>query len=337
LGKVTNLKANYFIPEWHSQLKYKIDKSNYFLLKYDYRVNLPSAYQLLPVLDISSTVNTVIGNPELDPIKKHSFNFNFRNYNIKKRSGYSIFMKADILDSDIISTRVYAEDGTSQTTFVNISNVYKTSLGGFWDNYIKKGGDNYRFGFGFKTDYSFDKGFVNNVFYDVNILSFSPRIYFTYNYGKLFSMAPSYDFAYNESKFKNYSIDFRSNIVHRINLKTTNYIIEKWVLSNDFGYSYNSNSGGGTYKNTYYLWNTSLGYTFLDKSLTARLKVYDVLNQNQGYSRTITDTSIRDEENTVLKRYAMFSLIYKIKNFGGAKEKENEKVTKKKPKEENYF
>jgi hypothetical protein len=29
--------------------------------------------------------------------------------------------------------------------------------------------------------------------------------------------------------------------------------------------------------------------------------------------------SIRDEENTVLKRYAMFSLIYKIKNFGGMK------------------
>lgn len=317
LGKATSLKSNYFIPEWHSQFKYKIDKSNYALLKYDYRVNLPNAYQLLPVLDISSTVNTVIGNPDLDPIKRHSLNFNFRNYNVKKRSGYTIYMKADIVDSDVISTRTYAQDGTSQTSFVNINDTYRTSLGGNWNNYIKKNGNTYRYGLGFSTTYGLDKGFVNNVFYDANTLSIVPRVYFSYNMGQIFNIAPSYSFSYNESKYRNYSIDSRSNLVHRMNLKTTNYIVEKWVFSNDFGYSYRSNSGGGAYNNSYYLWNMSLGYTFLSKTMTARLKIYDVLNQNQGYSRSITDTSIRDEENTVLQRYAMFSLIYKIKNFGG--------------------
>ncbi|WPR72789.1 outer membrane beta-barrel protein [Flavobacterium sp. NG2] len=333
LGKETNLKANYFIPEWHTQLKYKIDRSNYALMKYDYRVNLPTAYQLLPVLDISSTVNTVIGNPDLDPIKKHLFNFSFRNYNVKKRSGYSIYMKADIIDSDIISTRVYAEDGTSQTTFANINDIYNASLGANWNNYIKKEGDTYRYGLGFNTTYGLDKGFVNNVFYDANTLSIAPKVYLSYNYGKVFNIAPSYSFSYNESKYKNYSIDSRSNVIHKMNLRTTNYIVENWVLSNDFGYNYNSNSGGA-YKNDFYLWNMSLGYTFLDKTLTARLKVYDVLDQNQGYSRSITDTSIRDEENTVLKRYAMFSLIYKVKNFGGLKEIPNSKSDSKKDSKE---
>ncbi|WP_366186936.1 outer membrane beta-barrel protein [Flavobacterium ovatum] len=317
-GNNTDLKSNYFIPEWHTQFKYKVDRSNYAQLKYDYRVNLPTAYQLLPVLDISSTVNTVIGNPDLDPIKKHSFSFNFRNYNMKKRSGYYVYMKADIIDSDIISARVYADDGTSSTTFININDIYKTSLGASWNNYIKKNGNTFRYGVGFKTDYSFDKGFVNNVFYDAKILSFSPRVYSSFNYGDLFTVAPSYSFNYVESKYKNYSIDARANVVHKLNLRTTNYFGEKWVLSNDFGYSYNSNSGNG-YRNDYKLWNMSLGYTFLDKMLTARMKVFDLLNQNQGYTRSITDTSIRDEENTVLKRYAMFSLIYKIKNFGGMK------------------
>ena len=196
-----------------------------------------------------------------------------------------------------------------------------------WSNYIKKEGDSYRYGLGFNTAIGHDKGFVNNVFYDAKTLSFSPRVYFSYNYGEFFNIAPSYNFAYNESKYQNYSIDSRSNIVHKMNLKTTNYIVEKWVLSNDFGYSYNSNSGGA-YKNSFYLWNMSLGYTFLDKTLTARVKVYDVLNQNQGYSRSITDTSIRDEENTVLKRYAMFSLIYKVKNFGGLKETPSSSILK---------
>ena len=39
-------------------------------------------------------------------------------------------------------------------------------------------------------------------------------------------------------------------------------------------------------------------------------------NQNQSAARTISPTTIRDEENTVLKRYAMISLAYKIDKFG---------------------
>ncbi|MNL84819.1 hypothetical protein D3C87_2129150 [compost metagenome] len=57
----------------------------------------------------------------------------------------------------------------------------------------------------------------------------------------------------------------------------------------------------------------------MDKKLYAKVKVYDVLNQNQSATRTISPTSIRDEENTVLKRYVMFSLAYKIGNFAESK------------------
>ena len=51
--------------------------------------------------------------------------------------------------------------------------------------------------------------------------------------------------------------------------------------------------------------------------MTLKIKVYDVLNQNQSATRTISPTTIRDEDNTVLKRYAMLSLAYKLGNFGG--------------------
>ena len=62
------------------------------------------------------------------------------------------------------------------------------------------------------------------------------------------------------------------------------------------------------FKKDFYLWNTSLSYGFFDKKVYAKVKVYDVLNQNQSATRTISATSIRDEENTVLKRYVMFSV-----------------------------
>ena len=49
----------------------------------------------------------------------------------------------------------------------------------------------------------------------------------------------------------------------------------------------------------------------------------DVLNQNLSATRTISATSIRDEENTVLRRYVMFSLTYKLEKFAGKKKENN--------------
>ena len=121
--------------------------------------------------------------------------------------------------------------------------------------------------------------------------------------------------SYSESKYNNYVTKSRSNVVHRINLQTTNYWPKNWIFGNDFGYTYDASR----LKNNFYQWNTSLSYSFLDKNLIAKIKVYDVMNQNQSYSRTISATTIRDEENTILKRYAMFSLTYKIQDFAGMK------------------
>lgn len=109
-------------------------------------------------------------------------------------------------------------------------------------------------------------------------------------------------------------------MVHRINLQTTSYWPENLIFGNDFGYTYNS-SISGNFKKDFYLWNTSLSYGFFDKKVYAKVKVYDVLNQNQSATTSISATSIRDEENTVLKRYIMFSVSYKIGNFAAEKGK----------------
>jgi hypothetical protein len=172
-----------------------------------------------------------------------------------------------------------------------------------------------RFGLNLNANYSLDKGFTNTVSYNAKSLGISPSLYLSYDYGELLTVAPSYNYSYHETNFTNTSLNSSSNFVHRINLQTTNYWPKNWVFGNDFGYTYNSNISDG-FKKDFYLWNTSLSYRFLDKRMTLKAKVFDVLNQNLSISRTISPTTIRDEENTVLKRYAMFSLAYKMGAFG---------------------
>jgi hypothetical protein len=111
-------------------------------------------------------------------------------------------------------------------------------------------------------------------------------------------------------------ISAASNVLHKFNIQTTNYWPTNWVFGNDFGYNYNSNIADG-FKKDFYLWNTSIAYSFFKKQITAKVKVYDILNQNQSETRSITPTTIRDEQNSVLRRYVMFSLTYKINKFAG--------------------
>ena len=140
----------------------------------------------------------------------------------------------------------------------------------------------------------------------------------SWEYGELVTISPSYQYRYNYTSFSSYTIDNSSNFRHVLKLETTTRWPKNVVFGNDFGYNYNSSISDGFQKD-FYLWNSSLGYNFFGEKLLAKVKVYDLLNQNVNATRTITPTSIQDIENTVLKRYVMFSLTYKIEKFGGKK------------------
>jgi len=186
----------------------------------------------------------------------------------------------------------------------------------FWNKTFTKEANTYRVGVGLGTSYNVNKGFLNEKLYNSKSIILSPYANFTYEYGELLVISPSYHYNYNEYNYTNYRINSTSNYVHRFNLQTTSYWPKHVVFGNDFGYTYNSNISGN-FKKDFYLWNTSIGYNFLNDDLMFMIKVYDVLNQNLGTSRTIGPTTITDQENTVLKRYIMFSLSYKIGEFGG--------------------
>jgi hypothetical protein len=69
------------------------------------------------------------------------------------------------------------------------------------------------------------------------------------------------------------------NFLHSAKLEFTSYWPQKVVIGSDFGYNYNSNIADGFQKD-FYLWNLSLVYSFFQDKWLAKIKVYDVLNQN---------------------------------------------------------
>ena len=82
-----------------------------------------------------------------------------------------------------------------------------------------------------------------------------------------------------------------------------------------------------SFNQQYLLWNAYIGYKFLkNRMLEVKISVFDILNQNRSISRTVTGAYTEDNNTSVLRRYALFTLTYTLKNFkNGVPPKEEER------------
>lgn len=321
-GAMSNVNKNYIYPSANAWLNFRLSKSKSIYMYYNFDVQMPTASQILPVVDLTNPLYQITGNPDLDPTKNHNIHLNYNDYDYASKSGFYIYAGFTYYEQQIVASRVFdPTDLINRTTYQNINDTYSSYVGFHWNKTIKKEHNTFRMGFGANANFNLNKGLTNNALYEANGISFEPSVNFGWDYGELLTIEPSYSYGLNSTDYTNYTIGNSSNFTHNFKLQTTSYWPKHFVFGNDFGYTYNSNISDG-FKKDFYLFNTSLGYNFMDDKLLFKVKVYDVLNQNQSAVRYINPESIQDIQNTVLKRYAMFSLTYKIEKFGGKKKEE---------------
>lgn len=320
LSATTNYSTEYLLPYISAYGNFRFTKTRNIWVNYNYSYDLPSARQILPVEDLANPLNTIVGNPNLDVNKNHWINFSYRDFDYATRSGYGVYSGINLYDNQIVSSVTYDTNRKRTTTYENVSGTYNSWMGTYWNKSFKSDAHKFRLETRMNFNFGLSKGFTDGEAYEAQSNSISPRINFAYDYGELLTINPSYNYSFNKTKYTNYIVESASNFTHRFNIQLTSYWPKKWVFGNDFGYTYNSNIADG-FKKDFYLWNTSLSYGFFEKKLMAKVKVYDLLNQNQSATRSISATMIRDEENIVLKRYVMFSLTYKLEKFAGKEKK----------------
>lgn len=322
LGIKTNRNKTYVFPRVKGYISHRMGKSKSIYSYYDFGVQMPQANQVLPVENLSNPLSTFIGNDDLKPTLRHNLYFSFNDYDYQSRSGYYIYSGINLSKDAVVSSTVYDDNFKATTTYQNVDVTHNSYLGVNWNKSYKKEKRTLRFGAGVSFNYDYNKGLTNAVLFESKGLNINPRFNLTWSIDEMITVAPSYRYTFSKTDFKNYVIDKADNFIHNAKLEITSYMPKKFVLGSDFGYTYNSNIADG-FKKDFYLWNVSLGYNFFKDQLLAKVKVYDLLNQNLNSTRTITPTAIVDAENTVLRRYVMFSLTYKLEKFAGKKKNDN--------------
>lgn len=318
MGDLYELKQDDALPSLNLYSNYRFGKNASIYINYNLEENYANASQLLPIENLSNPLNTIIGNPDLKTLKGHTVYIGFNNFNFQSKTGFNLYMGGRYDERNVVNFKTIDENFKSETTYVNISGNYNLWMGFNINKSFKSGNSKFRAGLGFSGTHSFRQGFTNGVKYDARSYNFRPRVNFNWDLGEVLNVNPSYNLNYQFTEYKNYRIDKSDNLSHVFKLSTTNYWPKHFVFGNDFSYTYNSNISNG-FKKDFFLWNTSLGYNFWKDQLTFKVKVYDVLGQNTGVSRTISDTLISDVQDDVLTRYVMFSLGYKLDKFGGKK------------------
>ncbi|WP_410503392.1 outer membrane beta-barrel protein [Leeuwenhoekiella sp. MAR_2009_132] len=299
-------------------IRYELQRSKSIYIDYRTNANTPSIRELQPVPDRTNPLNIVIGNPALRPAYSHNIGGGFRSFNFGSGGGSGIFssFSLDFTENQVVSVSTIGEDLRRTTTYANVNGAMSASARVFYTKNTRKEAREFRYRLSLTGNHDKNVGFTNGTLFNSKRLRISPGISFTYAIQELFNINPSYSLTYNDTKYSINANRDQEFINHRVGFEATSFWPKNIIFGNDITYNYNGNVSPG-FQNSSILWNTSLGYQFLDEKATVKLKVYDLLDQVVDTQRITGDDYVQDTNSLILTQYAMLSLTYKLSNFGG--------------------
>lgn len=318
-GQYYELHRNFVLPDYNLGLQYRLSQNSRLNIYNSANFTIPSSDRLIPYVDASNPLITYQGNPDLKNAWNNRTSVYFSNFNVPKNLNYYISLSFTYNNNDTTNFSYYDDFGKQFVTYTNISGNKSASFGSGLSKTFKWGDHKLSVSPKANLSYRYNRGFINGQMFTGNSYVFSPGINLMYDRKDKINIKPSYNVNHSFSNYQNYNVESIKNTYQTFRLELTNYFLKtNLVLENDFEYNTSSNIAPG-FKRDFYFLNSSIGYSFYKKQFTARVKVYDILNQNQSVTRTITASYVEDREDLILKRYIMFSLTMKLNKFAGKK------------------
>ena len=275
---------------------------------------MPRTEQMLSTPDYTNSLNTVIGNPLLEPVYQHGVMIRFQTFLPKSQQSLSANLFGYMRQNDIISsTRIDAATGKQETTYKNTPFTYGAHL---FANYTTPL---------FSKYLSFSINTFNNYALPVSEINGKLNKITNFTNRNRVSLAYTNDWLYIRARG---SVGYQYSNSALQQTTSSNYL--QWGAGADLALTlplgfkvdsdveYTRNNGlSGAYNISQVLWNASVSYTFLkNKAATIRLKAYDLLNQRSDIQRNVTALSISDTRVNAIGRHVMLHFIYRFSAFG---------------------
>jgi hypothetical protein len=329
-GRVAH--ANFIQKDIVRNLDYDYNRTNFFpqvnaswrptqnsnmSFGYSGNTDQPEINQLQNVVGNTDPLNITLGNPTL--VQSYSQNFRFNYGNFKTFTGRSLWMGANFSNTfnDISNTQSFNPiTGQNIYSYDNVNGNYNGYLYGSYNVKIPK--TNFSIRAGFNGSLSRNVAIVNDIrSFSINrTASLNPGV--RYNKDRKLAIGIEADFQRNY--FSNASLQ-QENKYWTITpaLDANIFITKRFVVNTDFNYSYQQANNNFATAFTRALWDGNAEYRFLkQKNLIARVTVYDILNQNNGYERSAFGNSLSERNFLTIRRMVLIGMVYNF-SFGPAK------------------
>ena len=311
-----SLKQDFEALELDSNFNYQFSPSSSMYMGYYLDNTPPQISQLQPFQDVSDPLNTITGNPNLEPSNNHGLYMGFNSFDFQKGKGFNIYANADLNNNQVVSKTTIDENFVRNTTYENVNGSYSMYIGANYNSSFKIDSlKTIKYRLGLWTNTNRNINFNNDVKYASTYTSLTPNGSITFNWNKVLEIVPNYRLSFTKNVFDLDDFDDQEFIRHSLGLRTATFVPKKLEWRNDINFIYNANVAPGFQKSAWF-WNSTLAYSVLKEQGTVTLKVYDLLNQNTNAQRTATANYIQDSQSTVLQQYFMVSFSWKFNSLG---------------------
>ena len=315
------LSHKYFSVLPSFTLRYSLDRTNSFQLRYRSKSSSPSVTDLQNVIDNSNPLFLSAGNPNLDQQISHTANLRYLR---TTKSGHTfIAMVGATIQQDYVadSTFVAKEDialsptvtlnkGSQFTRPVNLDGYYSLQsmvTYGFPVDFLRR-----NINFCLSANYANVPTIFDGVESRTRELNLIPKLIIGSNISKNLDFTASYSAGINKM-FSSLDTAVGSDYVTHTAAAKLGWTFF-WGLTFRSTFNYIGYTGLDTGTEDYFLWNLSLGKKFLkNNAAEIRIEAFDVLKQNQAFTHR-TGSNYYDYVNSnVLQPYAMISFVYTIR------------------------
>ncbi|GIZ14510.1 hypothetical protein RCZ15_16850 [Capnocytophaga catalasegens] len=302
-------------PNFRFRMGYEIKKGITLNFNYNTHTRVPSVNQLQPIDNVNNPLHTFTGNPDLKPTFSNTFRIDFNNYNWETRSGIFTSLRADFQKDKITSVTLTNNDLTRKTTYTNIDDDFSIDGGAYFNKSYKVEKNKIGYRLGTWGNINKNNLFSNGTRYAITHYNIAPSVGLEYNYDEKIDLNLVYHPTFSKAKYNLDVFENQSYTQQQTSFRITIYVPKNVIFGNDIEFSYLPYISDG-FRKTYFYWNMSLGYKFLDEKATLQLKAFDLLNQTVDTWRTITQDYVQDSQKLILKQYYMISFSYKINKVG---------------------
>ena len=298
-----------------AQFNYMFDKQTNLRINYNGRTSQPSMTQLQPLADVSDPLNTVIGNPDLNPSYSNNLSIRFQKFVRERQQAFIISINGNYVVNDIVSYSTYeGNSGKKITTYKNVDGNYGGNIRIMINSPLR----NRKFSINTTTRASFNNsnGFINSEKNTNKNTVLSERAGIDFR-SDIIDLGLNGNIQYNGTSNSLQAQKNQNTFNYGVGGSTTIYLPWGFKMESDINYSTNSGYADG-FKQNEVLWNASASKTFLKNNQgTLRFKIYDILQQRSNISRSITANYIKDTEYNTLNSYFMVHFIYRFSIFKG--------------------